>query len=87
LGKVLISEPGSPAGTVAAVQKLVDGQDQEKNKTDEKTGEVELPKEEAPVTEAPAASTTAENKEHVATADVAADVADMAAKLDGDVKA
>lgn len=64
-GKVLAAQPGSPAGTVEIVKKLVGG------------GTA------TPKTEAPAANgVNNANKEDIAQADVAAQVADTAEKLD-----
>ena len=98
-GKVLAAEAGSPKGTVEVVRKLVGGGS---STADAEIGEkqdepVEESKEEkaieegAPVTEVTAPSTdangTLEKKEDEAKADVAADVADTAEKLDEGVQA
>jgi len=73
MGKVLVAEAGSPAGTVKVVKKLVGG------------GEVAAAPAVEPVTEAPVEATNGVNgasKEDAAKADVAAEVADTAEKLD-----
>lgn len=78
-GKVLAAEPGSPAGTVEVVKKLV-GSDIEPvsgeiSKTDgDVTTEETKP--------ANGVNGSAAAKEDIAKADVAADVADTAEKLD-----
>ena len=74
-GKVLAAEPGSPAGTVEVVRKIVsESAKEEKNsKSDHKAAH-----------KADHVQTAAEKKEDKAKAKVAADVADTAAKLDGD---
>jgi thioredoxin-dependent peroxiredoxin len=94
-GKVVAAEPGSPAATVETVKKLVaaGGEETEtgkaeEGKTEEPAGNVEEPKEEATAVEAPPApATEEEKKEDAELAKVASDVADTAAKLDGEVKA
>jgi len=72
-GKVLLAQPGSPAGTVDAVKKLLGS-----------SAAVEAPKEEAkPASNGDNGNLHPEGtKEDVAKADVAADVADTAEKLD-----
>jgi peroxiredoxin Q/BCP len=57
-GKVLVAEPGSPDGTVAAVKKILGGDGAKKS--------------------------AEERKENKAKAEVAADVADTAAEIDGE---
>lgn len=94
-GKVVAAEPGSPAATVETVKKLVaaGGEETEtgkaeEGKTEEPAGNVEEPKEETAAVEAPPApATEEEKKEDAELANVASDVADTAAKLDGEVKA
>ena len=77
-GKVLAAEPGSPAGTVEVVKKLVGGG----------AGAIAAPVPksvaEAPKTEAANGvnGTNGATKEDLAQADVAAQVADTAEKLD-----
>lgn len=73
-GKVLAAQPGSPGGTVDVVKKLVsDG-------TTATDPAVEEPKTEDTANGANVAETTA--KEDIAQADVAAQVADTAEKID-----
>ena len=98
-GKVLAAEAGSPKGTVEVVRTLVgEGSSTAEADISEKQNEpVEESKEEkaieegAPVTNTTAPSTdangTSEKKEDEAKADVAADVADTAEKLDEGVPA
>ena len=76
-GKVLAAEPGSPAGTVEAVKRLIGG-----------GGVASTPGTEAPKTEAAVPTgkvvngTNGATKEDVAQANTAAQVADTAEKLD-----
>ena len=98
-GKVLAAEAGSPKGTVEVVRKLVGGasstaeadiSEKQNEPTEESKGERAI-EDGAPVTETAVPSTkangTAEKKEDEAKADVAADVADTAEKLDEGVPA
>ena len=75
-GKVLAAEPGSPAGTVEVVKKLVGG--------NEVAAAAPLPVADAPKTKAANGVNGANGatKEDVAQAEVAAQVADTAEKLD-----
>lgn len=78
-GKVLAAEPGSPAGTVEVVRKLIG--ESGANEAAARVGNDEKGAEEdgkKPNSE--------EKKEDKARADVAADVADSAARIDGDAK-
>ena len=88
-GKVVAAEPGGPAPTVEVVKKLVEGSGISAPVAGEgvRAAEAEGPKvTDEPKVEAPAATTngvngTEKNKD-TALADVAADVADTAEKLD-----
>ena len=85
-GKVLVAEAGGPAATVAAVKKIVvdSGAVAGTGSSEEKTGgeeAVALDGAAAPVA-ATAMNGEVGNKEDKETADVAADVADSAAKID-----
>ena len=75
-GKVLAAEPGSPAGTVEVVKKLVAG--------GPAAAAAPLPVVEAPKAEATNGTNgvNGATKEDIAQADVAAQVADTAEKLD-----
>jgi len=77
-GKVLAAEPGSPAGTVEVVKKLVGGS------TAAAVALLPEPVSEAPKTETANGinGTNGATKEDIAQADVAAQVADTAEKLD-----
>ncbi|KAM3072303.1 thioredoxin peroxidase dot5 [Clarireedia jacksonii] len=89
-GKILAAEPGSPAGTLQVVEKLIgsaaaepitETEATEKPKAEETTEEkVEEKPEEAAAPEIN--GTNGVSKEDAAVADVAADVADTAEKLD-----
>jgi len=96
-GKVLAAEPGSPKGTLAVVEKLIGSADsapepvvetgaetvaaEEAKPVEEKTEEKTI--EEAAVPETNGVNgTNGASKEDIAQADVAADVADTAEKLD-----
>ncbi|TVY30596.1 Peroxiredoxin [Lachnellula hyalina] len=81
-GKVLASEPGGPAATVAVVKKLVgDGESTDSAAVSEpSTPTVEEPKTEVPT--ANGINGTSATEDDVDQADVAAQVADTAEKLD-----
>lgn len=88
-GRVLATEPGGPAATVEVVEKLVGGSGISAPVAGEgiKAAEAEGPKvTEEPKVEAPSATSNGvngtEKNEDVAKADVAAEVADTAEKLD-----
>ncbi|TVY14652.1 Peroxiredoxin bcp1 [Lachnellula arida] len=82
-GKVLASEPGGPAATVAVVTKLVSGGESTASAS---ISEPAAPAVEEPKTEAPTANgtngTNGATEDDVDQADVAAQVADTAEKLD-----
>jgi peroxiredoxin Q/BCP len=78
-GKVLAAEPGSPAGTVQVVKKLVGGG----GAAAPTTGPIESPKTEATVpTKNGVNGTNGATKEDIAEASTEAQVADTAEKLD-----
>ncbi|KAI9678088.1 MAG: hypothetical protein M1817_006032 [Caeruleum heppii] len=78
-GKVLAAEPGSPAGTVEVVRKLVDAGGATEDAGNVAEGE-------KVTAEVETNAKSEEKKEDVAAAEVAADVADSAAKIDGSAK-
>jgi peroxiredoxin Q/BCP len=88
-GKVLAAQSGSPAGTVDVVKKLVEGSGTSVPVAGEgvKAAEAEAPKPtEEPTVEAPGAGVNgvkgAEKRQDIEMADVAAEVADTAEKMD-----
>ncbi|KAI9787808.1 MAG: hypothetical protein M1816_007456 [Peltula sp. TS41687] len=87
-GKILAAEPGGPAATVEVVKKLVGDDDVVDEKTakeaeaaEAEAGETEGAKDQVEVDRS-ASTTDEKKKEDEAMADVAADVADTAAKVD-----
>ena len=96
-GKVLVAEAGGPAATLEAVKKVLpsDGAVKDTAATEKVDDAAEGSKEEAKIEDGepdtemaePAANGATDKADDVAPAEVAADVADTAEKLDGEPKA